>query len=222
MITVHHLERSRSHRVLWLLEELGLPYEIVIYQRDRRTLLAPPELRAVHPLGKSPVVTDGGEVLAESGAILEALLERHGGGRLVPPAGTPERLRYRTFLHYAEGSVMPLLLLKLVSSKIRSSPVPFFMRPITGGIAAKLDAQFVDPQLALHFDYIEGVLAARPWFAGEEFTAADIQMSVPVLGGLHRAGLEGGRPNLQRFADAIRARPAFQRAVERGGPAELP
>ena len=222
MITVHHLERSRSHRVLWLLEELGLPYEIKLYQRDRKTLLAPPELRAVHPLGKTPVVTDGGDVLAESGAILETLLERHGGGRLAPPPGSLERLRYRTFLHYAEGSVMPLLLLKLVSSKIRSGPVPFFLRPVTRTISGQLDAQFIDPQLALHFDYIEGVLAERPWFAGDEFTAADIQMSVPVLGGLHRAGLDGGRPNLRRFADAVRARPAFQRAVERGGPAELP
>lgn len=220
MITVHHLERSRSQRVLWLLEELGLDYEIQRYSRDPKTLLAPPELRAVHPLGKSPVVVDGDVTVAESGAILEYLLERHGGGRLQPAASSPERTRYRYWMHYAEGSLMPLLVLKLVAHRIKTSPAPFFVRPITRSIGDRLSSSFVDPQLNRNLDYVERELAGRKWFAGDELTAADVQMSYPVEAASARGGL-GARPNLTRFLEAVRARPAYQRAVSRGGPVDL-
>jgi glutathione S-transferase len=154
MLTVHHLNNSRSQRVLWLLEELGVPYEIKRYERDPKTMLAPPELRAIHPLGKSPVITDDGLTIAESGAIIEYLVERYGQGRFAPAAGTPERLRYTYWLHYAEGSVMPPLLLKLVALRIGSAPMPFFAKPIARKIASTLQSSFVDPQIKLHLGYI--------------------------------------------------------------------
>lgn len=222
MLTVHHLENSRSQRVLWLLEELELPYAIVQYRRDPTTLLAPPELRRVHPLGKSPVVTtDDGLVLAESGAILETLLERHGQGRLAPPPGTPEAVRWRYFMHYAEGSAMPPLLLKLVFDRIERAQMPFFVRPIARGIAAKAKAAIVLPNLKQHLDFLEAELAGRDWFAGADFSAADIQMSFPVEAARARAGLDASRPRLMAWLDRIHARPAFQRALARGGPYQL-
>ncbi len=222
MITVHHLNRSRSQRVLWLLEELGQPYEIVHYHRDPLTSLAPPELRRVHPLGKSPVVvTDDGATLAESGAILEALAERHGAGSLVPAAGTPEALRYRYWLHYAEGSAMPPLLLKLVFDRIEKAKMPFFARPIARGIVAKAKAGFIQPQIEQHLNFMEAELANREWFAGDSFTAADIQMSFPVEAAKARGGLNARRPRLMAWLERARARPAYQRALERGGPYEL-
>lgn len=181
MITVHHLNNSRSQRILWLLEELELPYEIVRYRRDAQTMLAPPSLRAVHPLGKSPVVTtDDGLILAESGAIIETLIERDGMGRLAPVAGSPEMIRYRYWLHYAEGSAMPPLLLKLVFDKIESTRMPFFVKPIAGAIARKVKADFILPQIATHLDFMEDSLAQSPWFAGDIFSGADIQMSFPI------------------------------------------
>jgi glutathione S-transferase len=220
MITVHHLENSRSQRVLWLLEELGIEYEVKRYARDRKTLLAPPELREVHPLGKSPIVTDDETTLAESGAVLEYLVERYGGGRFVPAAGTPARHRYTYFMHYAEGSVMPPLLLKLVFDKVRRAPAPFFVRPIARSIAARVSSMFIDPQIALHLDFIEAELGRSAWFVGDELTAADIQMSFPLEAAAARASLEG-RPNIANFLERIHARPAYQRALERGGPYEL-
>jgi glutathione S-transferase len=220
MITVHHLERSRSQRVLWMLEELGLDYEVKLYKRDPKTLLAPTQLRDVHPLGKSPVITDGDLTLAESGAILEYLVERHGGGRFAPATGTPERQRYVYWLHYAEGSVMPMLVFKLVTERIRTAPVPFFVRPITRQIAGRLSSEFVEPNLTRHLDHMEAGLAGRTWFAGPDMTAADIQMSYPIESAAARGGL-GARAALSRFLDTIRARPAYQRALARGGPVEL-
>lgn len=222
MITVHHLNNSRSQRVLWLLEELGQPYEIVRYQRDPATMLAPASLKAVHPLGKSPVVvTDDGITLAESGAILETLTERYGQGRLVPPAGTPEAVRYRYWLHYAEGSAMPPLLLKLIFDRIEKSPVPFFVKPIVKGIAGKTKAAFIAPQLKTHLDFMEGELGKSLWFAGEEFSAADIQMSFAVEAARARGGLDESRPKLMAYLERIHARPAYQRALEQGGPFAL-
>jgi glutathione S-transferase len=222
MIVVHHLNNSRSQRVLWLLEELGLDYEVKRYERDRRTMLAPPELRAVHPLGKSPVITEGPATIAESGAIVEYVLERHGGGRLVPPAGTPERLRFTYWLHYAEGSAMPPLLLKLVFDRVESAPMPFFVRPIARGIARKVKETFILPQIETHFSYMDGELAKTTWFAGSEFTAADIQMSFPIEGAAVRGGLtEGTRPYLHAFLQRIHDRPAYKRALERGGPYDI-
>jgi glutathione S-transferase len=219
MITVHHLNNSRSQRVLWLLEELALPYEIVHYQRDAQTMLAPPSLRAVHPLGKSPVVTtDDGLTLAESGAIIETLIERYGNGRLAPAAGTPEALRYRYWLHFAEGSAMPPLLLKLLFDKIESSRMPFFAKPIARSIAGKARAAFISPNIVRHLDFMEAELGKSEWFAGDDFTGADIQMSFPVEASKARGGLDAKRPKLMAYLARIHARPAYQRALERGGP----
>lgn len=218
MITVHHLENSRSQRVLWLLEELGLPYEIRRYERDRQSMLAPPELRQVHPLGKSPVITDGGFTLAESGAIVEYLIEQHGAGRLIPAAGTPERQRYRYWLHYAEGSAMPPLLLKLVFDQIEKARMPWIARPIAKAISAKTKSAFILPSIRQHLDYMEAELAARDWFAGDEFSGADIQMSFPLEAAAARGGLNASRPRLMDFLERIHARPAYQRALEKGGP----
>lgn len=218
MLTVHHLNNSRSQRVLWLLEELGLPYEVKRYQRDRKTMLAPPELKAVHPLGKSPVITDGEATLAESGAIVEYLIERYGNGRLAPRRGTPEHLRYTYWLHYAEGSAMPPLLLKLVFDRIGSAPMPFFAKPIVRTIVDKAMKGFVGPQLKTHLDFMETELGKSEWFAGGEFTAADIQMSFPAEAAASRAGLDASRPRLWAWLQRIHARPACQRALEVGGP----
>ncbi|GGY28618.1 glutathione S-transferase [Rhodanobacter panaciterrae] len=217
MITVHHLNNSRSQRILWLLEELGVPYEIKRYQRDPKTMLAPPELRAVHPLGKSPVITDGELTLAESGAIIEYLADRYGAGMLIPTPGTPERLRCNYWLHYAEGSAMPPLLLKLVFRKVESAPAPFFVKPIAKGIAHKVMSSFVDPQLKLHLDYLEGELGKSEWFAGDAFSAADIQLSFPLEAFAARGGLDAGYPRLSAFLQRIHARPAYQRALQQGG-----
>jgi glutathione S-transferase len=221
MLTVHHLNNSRSQRVLWLLEELGVPYEIKRYERDRKTMLAPPELRAIHPLGKSPVVVDDGQTVAESGAIIEYLVDRYGAGRLAPTPGTPERLRYTYWLHYAEGSAMPPLLLKLVASRIATAPMPFFAKPVARKIAGTLQASFVDPQLKLHLSYIDQALAATGWFVGDTFSAADIQMSFPLEAASARAGLGTKFPHIAAFLERIHQRPAYQRALERGGPYDL-
>lgn len=180
MLIVHHLNNSRSQRILWLLEELGVPYEIKFYERDKETMLAPASLKKIHPLGKSPVVTDGETVLAESGAIIEYLVDKYGEGKFKPKAGTPEALRYTYWLHYAEGSAMPPLLLSLVFMKIETAPMPFFIKPIAKTISAKVKKDFTKPQLKTHFDYIESELTKNKWFAGSEFSAADIQMSFPL------------------------------------------
>ena len=218
MVTVHHLNNSRSQRVLWLLEELGVPYEVKRYERDAKTMLAPPALLAVHPLGKSPVIVDDTITVAESGAIVEYLIDRYGRGRLIPPAGTPERLHYTYWLHYAEGSAMPPLLLKLVFNRVANAPAPWPISAIARRIAGTVQNGFIEPQLKRHLDYMEAELAAHLWFAGQEFTAADIQMSFPVEVAASRAGLNASRPRLTSLLERIRAREAYQRALERGGP----
>ena len=217
MIVVHHLNNSRSQRVLWLLEELGLEYEIRRYERDPKTMLAPASLRAVHPLGKSPVLTDGPLTLAESGAIIEYLIERYGNGRFAPAAGAPERLRYTYWLHYAEGSAMPPLLLKLVFDRVANGPVPFFVKPVAKAISHRVLTTFVKPQIKLHLDFMEAELEKSRWFAGNEFSAADVQLSFPLEAAAARAGLDATRPKLMAFLERIHARPAYQRALERGG-----
>lgn len=221
MITVHHLNNSRSQRVLWLLEELGVDYEVKRYQRDAQTMLAPPELRNVHPLGKSPVITDGDLTIAESGAIIEYVVERYGNGRLVPPAGTVERLRYTYWLHFAEGSAQPFLLMKLIFGRVAKGPMPFFVRPVARAIAHKVTQSFIQPNIDRQLDFMEAELSARPWFAGAEFTAADIQMSFPLEAAVVRGGLDQRRPKLMAFLKRIHERPAYLRAVERGGKYEL-
>lgn len=217
MIVVHHLNNSRSQRILWLLEELGRDYDIKRYQRDPATMLAPPALREVHPLGKSPVITDGDLTLAESGAIIEYLVERYGEGRLAPRPGTPERLRYIHWMHYAEGSAMPPLLLQLVFGRLDKGRMPFFVRPVARAIKNRVKASFIEPRINQNLDYMEGELARHPWFAGAEFTAADIQMSFPVEAAAARGGLNQSRPKLMAFLERIHARPAYRRAIERGG-----
>ncbi|HYD47052.1 MAG TPA: glutathione S-transferase [Terriglobales bacterium] len=221
MVVVHHLNNSRSQRVLWLLEELGIEYQVKRYQRDAETMLAPASLRAVHPLGKSPVITDGEQTVAESGAIVEYLVERYGGGRLIPPAGSPERLRYTYWLHYAEGSAMPPLLLKLVFNRVETAPLPFFIRPIAKAISAKVKSSFIEPQINLHLDYMEAELGKTLWFAGSEMTGADIQMSFPLEAAAARGGLNAMRPRLVAFLERIHDRPAYQRALEKGGTYDL-
>jgi glutathione S-transferase len=226
MITVHHLNNSRSQRVLWLLEELAVDYRVQRYHRDAKSMLAPAELRAVHPLGKSPVITDdqlpeGEQAIAESGAIVEYLVNRYGRDPTLRPAeGTPDRRRYTYWLHYAEGSAMTPLLLSLVFTKVRTAPMPFFARPIARAIADKIMQSYVTPQLQTHFDYMESELARHAWFAGDTFTAADIQMSFPI----EAAGANGlldTRPNLAAFLARIQARKAYRRALQQGGPYQL-
>lgn len=202
-IIVHHLENSRSQRVLWLLEELGLPYAVKRYERNKATMLAPPELKKVHPLGKSPVIEDGGTVVAETGAILQYLVDK-ADGKLGAPANRDDALRYRHFLHYAEGSLMPPLLVMLVLAR-----VPFF---------GKMGLKKFRPMAEVHFDYVEGELAQRPWFAGDTFTAADVMMSFPMEAAVKRAGILEGRPHIAAFLEKIHARPAYQRALKAGGP----
>jgi glutathione S-transferase len=221
MIVVHHLNNSRSQRVLWLLEELGVPYEVKRYERDAETMLAPASLRAVHPLGKSPVITDGDRTVAESGAIVEYLVDRYGKGSFAPPPGTPERLRYTYWIHYAEGSAMPPLLLKLVFDRVEGAPMPFFVKPIARAIAGKAKSSFIEPQIKLHLDYIESELGKSTWFAGNEFSAADVQMSFPLEAAAARAGLDGHRPKTTAFLERIHARPAYKRALDKGGAYEL-
>ncbi len=216
MITLHHLERSRSHRVLWLLEELGVKYDVKRYPRDPETRLAPPELRKVHPLGKSPIVTDGERTLVESGPILDYLVDRYGEGRFRPKAGSEERLRYDYWLHYAEGSAMSPLLMALVFTQVKKKS-PWIVRPIAGAIADKVFAGFIDPQLTTHFGWVERELGRSAWFAGEDFTAADIQMSYPVEAHQTR-GKPASRPNTAAWLERARARPAYKKAVEVGGP----
>ncbi len=221
MITVHHLNNSRSQRVLWLLEELGVDYEIKRYQRDPATMLAPPELRQVHPLGKSPVITDGDLTIAESGAIIEYLVERYGNGRLVPPAGTPEKIRYTYWLHFAEGSAMLPLVMKLVFGRLETAPMPFFIRPVAKGIARKVKAGFIEPNIKAQLDYMESELMKSAWFAGSEFSATDIQMSFPIEAAEARGGLDMTRPRLMNFLERIHAMPSYKRAIEKGGPFQL-
>ncbi len=203
MITVHHLENSRSQRVLWLLEELGEPYSVVRYERDRKTMLAPPALRQVHPLGKSPMVDVDGTVLIETGAIVEYLVNR-ANRRLGPPADFGDTLLWRQYLHYAEGSMMPPLLAVLVVGRLGLLGRPA-RRPLLG-------------MLAQHLRFLEGELGKRPWFAGSEFTAADVMMSFPLEASRQRGGLDARYPRLIAWLDRIHQRPAYQAALARGGP----
>lgn len=225
MIKVHHLDQSRSQRVLWMLEELGLPYQLVRYARDPKTWLAPAELRAVHPLGKSPVLQDDALVLAESGAILEYLADRYDSARQLSPEPLPaqasERLRYRYWMHYAEGSAMPPVVMSLVFARLRKAPMPFFARPIARSIVDKVMKAYVGPQIALQLGWMERELGTSPWFAGERFTAADIQLSFPIQAAAARVGGMEAYPKLQGFLQRIEQRPAYQRAIERGGALNL-
>ncbi|WP_437588905.1 glutathione S-transferase family protein [Sorangium sp. So ce1000] len=212
------MSNSRSLRVVWLLEELGVDYELKRYQRDPETMLAPPELRAVHPLGRSPIVVDGDLTLAESGAILEYLVDRYGQGRFAPQAGSPERLRYTYWMHYAEGTAMPPMLLKLLVDRMENAPMPFAVRPLVGIVAERMREAYVTPQVATQLSFMEAELRKTSWFAGQEFTAADVQMSVPVESARARCGLTAAtHPRLAAWLERVHARPAYRRAIEKGG-----
>ena len=219
MLIVHHLNNSRSQRVLWLLEELGVPYEVHLHQRDAQTMLAPPALLAVHPLGKSPVIVDGDLTIAETGAIVEYLIDRFGESRFRPAVGTQDHLRYRYWLHFAEGSAMPPLLMTLVFNQIKTAPMPFFVKPIARGIANRVLDSFVRPNLTRQFEFFEAELAKSPYFAGKELTGADVMMSFPLEAAAQRGGLNAAQhPKCLDFLRRVHERPAYRRALERGGP----
>ena len=221
-IKVHHLDNSRSQRILWLLEELGVDYEVELYKRDPKTMRAPKSLEAIHPLGKSPVVEiDGGVILAESGAIIEELLDRYGEGRLRPEPGTEAHRRYRFWLHYAEGSFMPPQLVKLVIHRVRSAPLPFLVKPVGRAIANKVDEGYTDPEITKHLAFVETELGKNEWLAGNELSGADVQMSYPLEASLARSGIKQGYPRIAAWLDAIHAREAYRRALERGGPLDI-
>ncbi|MBP9683151.1 MAG: glutathione S-transferase [Rhodoferax sp.] len=224
MLTVHHLETSRSQRVLWLLEELGVPYEIKLYKRDPKTKLAPASLKAVHPLGKSPVITDGSETIAESGAILEYLVERYGAqgkgelAHLQPAPSTPEYRQCRFWMHYAEGSLMNWLVMKLVFMTIPTQPMPFFVRPIARQLCAKVQAKLINPNLETALGFMETHLSKHVWFAGKHISVADFQMSFAVVAALARGADATRYPKLAAYKARMEARPAYLRAVAKGGP----
>ena len=221
MLTIHHLENSRSQRILWLLEELGVDYDIKRYERDKETSLAPPELLAIHPLGKSPVITDGELTVAESGAIVQYLVNKYDHGRLLPAAGTPERMAYTYWLHYAEGTFAPLMMIALIMGRIETSPMPFFAKPIAKGIVAKVRGGYLGRNIKRNLDFMEATLAGSTWFCGDAMTAADIQMSFAVEAAEVRTNLATDYPHLKAFLERMRALPAWQAALEKGGPYEL-
>jgi glutathione S-transferase len=219
LVIVHHLNNSRSQRVIWLLEELGVPYEVKRYERDAKTMLAPPELKAVHPLGKSPVITDGDETIAETGTIVEYLIEAYGGGKLIPAAGTDDRLLYNYWMHYAEGSAMPPLVMKLIFGHIPDAPqIPFFIKPIAKMITSGVQKSYLDPQIRDHVALWDGQLQKTAYFAGSDLTGADIMMSFPVEAASSRGTLT---PKLTAYLAAIHGRPAYQAALKAGGPYAL-
>jgi len=215
MITLHHLNNSRSQRILWLLEELKTPYEIKFYERDKITILAPKELKKIHALGKSPVITDGDVTVAESGAIIEYLVQTYGND-LYPQHGSAQHRDYTYWMHYAEGSLMPQMLIKLIFDKVKNSPMPFFVKPIARMIANKVLDSYAGPNIKTNLTFIENHLSQQEWFCGDKLTGADIQMSFPLEAMIAR---EGGDqyPNIAAFVRKFQARPAYQRALEAGG-----
>lgn len=221
MLTIHHLEHSRSQRILWLLEELGIEYQMKRYERDKETSLAPPDLRDVHPLGKAPLITDDDTTIAESGAIIEYLVDKYDDGTLRPADATAEKLAYTYWLHYAEGTFMPLMIIALILGRIENAPMPFFIKPVAKGIAAKVRGSYLDRNVESNLDFMEATLGNSAWFCGDKFTAADIQMSFAVEAAEVRTNLRDDYPNLAAFLERIRARPAYKRALEKGGPYEL-
>ncbi len=220
-IVVHHLEKSRSHRLLWLLEELELDYTLKLHRRHPQTIRAPPELRQIHPLGKAPILDVDGVIVAESGAVLEHCIEELGGSGLRPEAGTEARRAYRYWMHYAEGSLMSPLLVRLIFDRLRAASVPFFIKPVVAGIVKKVESNYTKPELELHSGFIEQHLAEHPYFAGDTFSAADIQMSYPVEALAARGRNDIATPHTQAWLERIRERPAYRRATDKGGPNDL-
>ena len=220
MLKVHHLNQSRSHRVIWALEELSLPYEIVHYQREK-TMLAPESLKKVHPLGKSPVLEDNGLILAESGAILEYLQETYDADSRLKPQDAADKVQYRFWLLYAEGSLMPLLLMKIVFNSLGKPPVPFGLRTLGKALGQGVQKAYLNRQLETHARFIESHLAQHSWFAGETLSMADIQMSFPIFALLSRGGIDN-LPHTRAWKAKVENLPAWQRTLEKGGPLTLP
>ena len=221
MITLHHLENSRSQRILWLLEELGVEYEIKRYERDKKTSLAPLDMLKIHPLGKAPIISDGELSVAESGAIIEYLVNKYDDGRLRPLEGTPERMDYTYWMHYAEGTFMPLMIVSLIMSRIENAKMPFFVKPVATGIVKKVRSGYLGPNVKRNLEYMNMLLGRSTWFCGDELTAADIQMSFALEAAAVRTSLKNDYPNLNTFLEQMKARPAYQAALEKGGPYEL-
>lgn len=218
MITLHHLNNSRSQRIIWLLEELGVHYRIERYERDPSTSLAPASLKKIHPLGKSPVITDGDNTIAESGLIIEYLLKSYDQGRFLPTEGSPQYWQTLYWLHYAEGSLMPYLVMSLVFNKIKSAPMPFFIRPIARGIVNKVMSSYVGPNVANNMAYIEQHLGRNTWFAGEQMTGADFQMIFPLEAALNRGVQSKDFPNIAAYVARVHALTTYRTALEKGGP----
>ncbi|MBV1908280.1 MAG: glutathione S-transferase [Kangiellaceae bacterium] len=221
MITLHYLENSRAQRILWLLEELGLQYEIKHYHRDSKTMLAPAELKKIHPLGKSPVITDGDLCVAESAAIVEYLINTYGEGNLVPPRNTKEYLKYRERMHYAEGSIMPFMLLSLIFNKIKEAPMFFLAKIVARKIADKTFSSFITPNVKTHLEFLEQELQESKWFAGNELTGADFMMSFSIEAAAARTNMSEKYPNLNKFLETIHAMPSYQTALKKGLPYQL-
>lgn len=221
MVVVHHLENSRSQRILWLLEELGIEYDVKRYNRDKKTSLAPPELRAIHPLGKSPVITDNGLVIAETGAVVEYLIDAYGNGRFKPAAGTPAFLQYRYWIHSAEGTYMPFFVMQLVLSMLTGPAVPFFIRPISKKLVGEIHKRFLGPNIKNNLDYMESVLAESEWFAGDELSGADFMMVFIAEAAQARGRVASDYPNIKSWLDKVHQRDGYQRGLERGGPYQL-
>ena len=221
MITLHHLENSRSQRILWLLEELGVVYEIKRYGRDKQTSLAPPELMEVHPLGKSPVITDGDITVAESGAIIEYLVDKFDDGTLRPAKESPQGRACTYWLHYAEGTFAPLMLLSLIVGRIETAPMPFFIKPIARGIADKVKSGYLGINVKRNLEYMNNTLSESTWFCGDDLTAADIQMSFALEAAEIRTNLSSEYPHLAAFLERARGRPAYKAALDKGGHYEL-
>lgn len=221
MIKLHHLEHSRSQRIIWLLEELGLPYEVVLYKRDPKTYLAPKELLDIHPLGKSPVVTDGEITVAESAAIVEYLIDK-AGGKMRPENGTEAARQYTYWMHFAEGTAMPPLVMTLVFNKIENAPLPFFLKPIVlpiaRGISAQVKSSFINPNLEKQFAFIEDHLSKNEWFCGDQMTGADFMMSFPLEAAASRADSIKEMPNIQKFVNKIHNLATYKAALKKGGP----
>jgi len=213
-IILHNLESSRAQRVLWLLEELDAPYELRTYRRDPHSRRGPPEIRAVHPLGKSPTIEVDGQALAETGAIFEYLIDTVGQGRLRPPAGSPERTRFTFWLHYGEGSAMQNLVLRYAFNAIVEMTPPS-ARDVVKDTIAKLDAAMVEPSVQTHMNYWESELGRSKFIAGDAFTAADVMMGFAAIAAARLWNAEEGRPRLKAWLDALRARPAYQRTLEK-------
>ncbi len=218
MITLHYLENSRAQRILWLLEELGVEYEIKHYKRNKVTNLAPKELKKIHPLGKSPVITDGDRVVAESAVITDYLIDNYAQGKLKPAYESNDYWKYHDKMHYAEGTMMSFLILSMLFTKIKEAPVPFFIKPIVKAVANKPMESYVTPNINANLDYLNDELASTGWFAGNEITGADFMMSFPLEALTKKADLSKSHPNIVKFVDNIHAMPSYIRALEKGLP----